>query len=67
MKTINFLKSNADKCRRRIVIAEINKLHNLSESQPRHDKIVREMKKLHSIWFQGTSKEIRIAELQVNW
>ena len=67
MKTINYSKSNADKCRRKIVIAEINILRNLAESQVRHEKIVREVGKLHSIWFQGSSKDMRLAELQDNW
>lgn len=67
MKTINYSKSNANKCRRKIVIAEINILRNLAESQVRHEKIVREVGKLHSLWFQGSSKDLRIAELQDNW
>ena len=67
MKTVNFLKSSSDQCRRKIVIAQINILRNLEENPGRHEKIVREMGKLHSLWFKGASKEIRIAELQDNW
>jgi hypothetical protein len=67
MKTVNFLKSDADRCRRKIVINEINILQNLAESQVTHVKIVREMGKLHSLWFKGTAKDMRIAELQDNW
>jgi len=32
-----------------------------------HRKIVREMRKLHSLWFKGTAKDMRLAELQENW
>ena len=67
MKTVNFLKSNSDRCRRKIVITEINILRNLAESQVTHVKIVREVGKLHSLWFKGTAKDMRIAELQDNW
>jgi hypothetical protein len=67
MKTINFLKSGSDKCRRKIVIAEIIKLRNLAESDVRHQRIVREVGKLHSFWFKGPAKDIRISELQGNW
>jgi cyanophycinase-like exopeptidase len=67
MKTNNFLKSNSDKCRRKIVIAEINILWNLDKRQGNNEKIVREIGKLHSIWFQGSSKDTRIAELDNNW
>jgi hypothetical protein len=67
MKTINFLKSSADKCRRKIVIAQINILWNLDKRQGNNEKIVREIGKLHSLWFQGSSKDIRIAELNNNW
>jgi hypothetical protein len=67
MKTVNFLKSNADRCRRKIVITEINILRNLAESQLTHEKIVREMGKLHSLWFKGTAKNMRVSELLDNY
>jgi hypothetical protein len=67
MNTINFLKSKTDQCRRKIVIAEINILLNRDESHLSNEKIVREMGKLHSFWFKGTAKDMRIAELQDNW
>ncbi len=67
MKTVNFLKSSANKCKRKIVIAEINILRNLGENQMRQERIVREIEKLHSLWFKGTAKDLRIAELQDNW
>ncbi|MBK7710076.1 MAG: hypothetical protein IPN67_17845 [Bacteroidales bacterium] len=60
MKILNLFKSNADVCRRRIVVAEINILRNLDENQPRQDKIVREMGKLHSLWFKGISRDLRM-------
>lgn len=66
MKTVKFLKSSSDQCRRKIVIAQINILRNLEENPVRHEKIVREVGKLHSLWFKGASKEIRIAELNDN-
>lgn len=67
MKTVNFLKSKSDRCRRKIVITEINILWNLAEDHMKHRKIVREMGKLHSLWFKGDAKVIRLAELQDNW
>jgi hypothetical protein len=67
MKTVNFLKSETDQFRRKIVIAEINILINLDETHVSNKKIVREMGKLHSFWFNGISKDIRIAELQDSW
>jgi hypothetical protein len=66
MKTTNFFKSDADKCRRKIFIAEINILFNNVRRQDNHNKIVREMGKLHSLWFQGASKDIRLAEINEN-
>lgn len=33
----------------------------------KHRKIVREMGKLHSLWFKGNAKDMRLAELQDNW
>lgn len=63
MKTSYLLKSNADISRRRIVIAEINILRNLEENQRRHDKIIREMGKLHFLWFKGIARDIRNSEL----
>ena len=66
MKTVNFIKSETDPFRRKIVIAEINILINLEECHVSNKKIVREMGKLHSFWFKGASKDMRIAELQVN-
>jgi hypothetical protein len=63
MKTSNFLKSNADLCRRRIVVAEINILWNLGESQPRQDKIDREVGKLHNLWFKGIARDMPMADL----
>ena len=67
MKTTNYLKSDADKCRRKIVVAEINILYNQVQRQGNYDKIVREMGKLHSLWFQGTAKDTRIAGLNNDW
>jgi hypothetical protein len=66
MKKVNFLKSNADRCRRKIVITEINILRNLAESELTHEKIIREMGKLHSLWFKDTDKNMRVAELLDN-
>ena len=67
MKTVNFLKSKSDWCRRKIVITEINILWNLAENHMKHRKIVREMGKLNSLWFKGNAKDMRLAELQDNW
>lgn len=67
MKTFNFSKSNSHKYRRKIVITEINKLLNLSENQLRQERIFRELGKLHSLWFQGTAKDMRILELHDTW
>ena len=41
------------KCRRMIVIAEINILRKYEDRQLIDDKIVRQMTKLHSLWFKG--------------
>jgi hypothetical protein len=41
------------KCKRMIVIAEINKLRENEDKQLIDDKIFREMTKLHSLWFKG--------------
>jgi hypothetical protein len=66
MKTVNFTKSETYQFRRKIVIAEINILINLDHNHMINAKIVREMGKLHSLWFSGTAKDMRIAELQDN-
>jgi hypothetical protein len=37
-----------------IVIQEINILRKFEDKQPINDKIVRQMTKLHSLWFKGS-------------
>lgn len=48
------LKAISSKCRRMIVIAEINILRKFEDKQPINDKIVRQMTKLHLLWFKGS-------------
>lgn len=48
------LKATSSKCRRMIVIAEINILRKFEDKQPINDKIVRQMTKLHLLWFKGS-------------
>lgn len=67
MKTVNYLKPKTDRCRRKIVITAINILWTHEENHLKHRKIVREMGKLHSLWFKGEAKDMRLAELQDNW
>ena len=54
MKTLPLLKTNSSKCRRVIVIAEINILRKFEDNHLIQEKIVREMGKLHSLWFKGS-------------
>jgi hypothetical protein len=53
MRSTTLLKANMSKCRRMIVIAEINILRKNEDRQLIDDKIVRQMTKLHSLWFKG--------------
>jgi hypothetical protein len=52
MKTTDILKTKAHKCRRKIVVAEINILRNFESRELVDGKIVRELSKLHSLWFK---------------
>jgi hypothetical protein len=53
MRSSTLLKTNSSKCRRMISVAEINILRKFEDSQLIDDKIVRQMAKLHSLWFKG--------------
>ena len=53
MRSNTLIKTNASKCRRMIVIAEINILRKYEDRQLIDDKIVRQMTKLHTLWFKG--------------
>lgn len=53
MRNNTFLKTNASKCRRMIIIAEINNLRKYEDRLLIDSKIGRQMYKLHSIWFKG--------------
>jgi hypothetical protein len=53
MRSTTLLKTSSSKCRRMIVIAEINILRKYEDRQLIDDKIIRQMTKLHSLWFKG--------------
>ena len=36
-----------------IIVAEINKLRKFENARPVENKIFREMRKLHALWFKG--------------
>ncbi len=52
------MKTFSSKYRRGIVIAEINILRKFEENQLIQEKIFREMRKLHSLWFNGKHLQI---------
>jgi hypothetical protein len=56
METLKIINSNANLCRRKIVVAQIKILRNFEERPFTQQKIVREMNKLHWLWFKGGSK-----------
>ena len=58
MRNTTLIKINASKCRRMIVIAEINILRRYEDKQNIDDKIVRQMTKLHALWFKGKSNDL---------
>jgi len=53
MSTYSSLKTTSSKRRQMIVVAEINILRKFEDRQLIEDKIFREMRKLHSLWFNG--------------
>ena len=53
MKNSTLTKTNGSKCRRMIVIAEINNLRKREDRLETDIKIGRQMSKLHSLWFKG--------------
>ena len=58
MKTNTISLTDSSWCKRRIIIAQINRLRMFEEIRPVDTKIYREMRKLHSLWFKGqTEKE----------
>jgi hypothetical protein len=60
METMTISLGNSSRCKRMIIIAEINKLRKVEDFRPVDSKIYREMRKLHSLWFKGDeSEEIR--------
>ncbi|HBH83770.1 MAG: hypothetical protein A2X05_08250 [Bacteroidetes bacterium GWE2_41_25] len=63
MRTPNLLKSKAHQCRRKIVIDEIRILRNFEGSHLIQDKILRELTKLHSLWFKSSGSIMREAKL----
>lgn len=54
MRNSTLIKTNASKCRRMIVIAEINNLRKREDRLLIDSKIGRQMYKLHSLWFKGS-------------
>jgi hypothetical protein len=52
------MKSNAHKCRRKIVVAEISILRKFEGRDLMQNKIDRQMSKLHLLWFKGSAMKI---------
>jgi hypothetical protein len=44
---------DSSRCKRMIIVAEINKLRKIEHARPVETKIYREMRKLHALWFKG--------------
>lgn len=57
MKTLTISLKNSSRCKRMIIVAQINKLRKFEDIRPVDSKIYREMRKLHSLWFKGYEPE----------
>jgi len=57
MKTNIISPRDSSKCKRMIIVAQINKLRKFEDFRPVDNKIYREMRKLHILWFKGFEPE----------